>query len=149
MTLRRQPNTTEKLATMVALHLGLDRDRLKAMSAEQVCGLVQWDHYPVAFNTGRDLGWPATAIHHPSNLQPLGAAEHGEKTRTHDTPASAKGKRLSKAHAEFRRKILAKSGGEGEPAREPQRARLAGRRFAGWRKFNGTPVRARDNREAK
>ena len=138
--MRRLPNMTERLACMVAIHLGLDRERLKGMTAKQVCALVQWDHYPVAYHLARDLGWSEEKTHHPSNLQPLGKAEHGAKSRSIDTPAAAKGKRLEASHAEYRKRMLAKAG-RGEPEGEKTKGRLRSRGFQGHRKFNGEIVR--------
>lgn len=144
--LRRDPNLTEKLAALIALHLDLPREIAKGMSAKQICELVQWDHYPVAYNIGRDLGWSDTEVHHPTNLQPLFAEDHLEKTRKRDTPQAAKGKRLTRAQEEFRARMLAKA--SAEPRDEPPRpgAKLRGRGFQGHRRFNGEVVVRKNGR---
>lgn len=144
--LRRDPNLTEKLAALIALHLDLPREIAKGMSAKQICELVQWDHYPVAYNIGRDLGWSDTEVHHPTNLQPLFAEDHLEKTRKRDTPQAAKGKRLTRSQEEFRARMLEKV--FAEPRDEPPRpaAKLSGRGFQGHRKFNGEVVVRKNGR---
>lgn len=102
----RDPNLSEKLAAVLLLHLKVPRDVAKTMTVSQILALVQWDHYPVASNAARDLGWTADQANHPSNLQPLPPAEHLLKTRKIDTPQAAKGKRLTKDHEEHRRRML-------------------------------------------
>jgi hypothetical protein len=72
------------------------RDKGKAA----ILKCVEWDHItPVAIG----------GTNHHSNIQPLTPAEHLAKTKL-DVARIAKGKRLSEAQEEFRRKMLAKAG---------------------------------------
>lgn len=132
---RRNPNATEKIAALLIIVLGIPRETAKTMTARQICQLVQWDHYPVAYNTARDLGWDSDAVNHPTNLQPPLVADHLEKSAKIDTPTAAKGKRLTRAHAEFRSRILQPA----EPSTKPP-SRLRGRGFRGHRRMDGTIV---------
>ena len=69
---------------------------------------VQEEHMtPAAI--GRDLGWSRERINHPSNIQYLTTDDHKPKTKR-DVKAYYKGERVLKTEAEFRAKILAKSG---------------------------------------
>lgn len=102
----RDPNMSEKLAAMILLHLAIPHDQARAMSVDAILMLVEWDHYPVAVNTARDLNWTVDETNHPSNLQPLTPPDHLEKTRKIDTPQAAKGKRITSAQAAFRQKMM-------------------------------------------
>lgn len=108
--IRRAPNMRECLAALLVDYLHLDRAAARGMSADQICALVDWDHMPVPFATARALGWRTEQIHHPTNIQPLTRSEHRVKTSTRDVPQIAKGRRLTAAHDEMRRRLLAKTG---------------------------------------
>lgn len=104
--LRRDPNLTEKLAAALLIIAdlkgeGIPFDHAKGMHPEQICSLFQWDHANFYVNGGTT---------HPTNLTPRWIAEHREKTAKNDVPQIRKGDRLSKAHKEFRAKLLAKTG---------------------------------------
>lgn len=109
---RKAPTMAEKLASAL-LELQrlrgdpIDRDDAKAMSAEQICSLFQFDH---------DAGYACHgAGNHPTGLTPLFIAEHRAKTAKIDAPTIAKVRRLRATQAEFKRRMLAK-GGWGEDA---------------------------------
>jgi hypothetical protein len=86
----------------------IDREHAKLMSAAQVNSLFHFDHAAGYACDGKD--------NHPTGLTPLLIADHREKTATRDIPAIAKGKRLNVAHAEFRAKMLVKSGSDPQEA---------------------------------
>lgn len=68
--------------------------------AKAIIAFVQYDHgVPHAF----------TADDRPQNLEPMRKADHAAKTAKLDVPRIAKAKRIAKAEAEFRRRVLAKS----------------------------------------
>lgn len=131
----RDPNLSQKLAALILLHFKIPHERAKTMRIDEILALPEWDHYPVAANAARDLGWTAEQTNHPSNLQPLLPAEHLEKTRIIDTPQAAKGKRLSKAQEAHRRAMLKQDAPE-----KPAGRKMKGGGFRGHRKFDGTPV---------
>lgn len=85
----------------------------KQMTAEQVLSLFAWDHGILHADGGPDLHW---------NLTPRFIAEHRLKSAKVDVPAFYKGERLSEAHKEFQRRVLALKLGEGEaPPKKPSR----------------------------
>lgn len=111
MTKRRPISLKTKLAaTLRAMLVPDDRDVLvpvvpfeqaKSMTDEQIIALFDFDHvHPVAL--GGD--------NHHSNLVPMPRELHRAKTAKTDVPRIAKSKRLTKAHEETRRKMLAKAG---------------------------------------
>lgn len=126
---RRHITLTEKLASAL-LELQrlrgdpIDRESAKAMTAEQICSLFQYDHAAGYVCHG--------AGNHPTGLTPLLIAEHRAKTAKKDQPEIWKGRRLSKSHEEHRAKLLAKVRSdvesilEGKPKRK---AKIANRGF--------------------
>jgi len=76
-------------------------EHAKQMTARELMSLFEWDHGIHKAIGGPDKHWNYTA-----RLIP----EHRIKTRKKDIPQIAKTKRIEKDHAEFQRKILAKSG---------------------------------------
>jgi len=114
---RKDPNLTDKLCCMILLHYGIPHDVAKDMRRSDILRLVEWDHYPVAFATARDLGWTPDDYNHPSNLQPILPDDHTIKSARRDKPAISKDVRVSDAHEEHRRRMLAKSGSEEEVER--------------------------------
>lgn len=76
----------------------LNHAEAKALSEDQILSLFQWDHgvVPHAEN-GEDVHW---------NIEPMLIEPHRIKTRTIDIPGIAKRKRVSKAHEEFRARML-------------------------------------------
>lgn len=110
---RRDPNMTEKLAaTLIALCRALGqpipREHLQSMTADQICSLFQFDHYPVRYVDGGTT--------HPDNLEPMWISGHRLKTRTVDVPQIRKADRLATARqalqtAEKKAAHLAPGGG--------------------------------------
>lgn len=135
---QKKPNMSEKLAAALLLLMKVPREVAKTMTVEAILSSVQWDHYPVAVHIARDLGWTVEQTNHPSNLQPLLPEDHAHKTAMIDTPQAAKGKRLSSAHEDFRRKMLAP--GKAVETRNKSKKKLQGQGFQGHRKMDGTPV---------
>lgn len=111
--MRKTPTLKEKLAACLIELMEIDREDAKKMTPEQILSLVEWDHYPVAFNIARDSGWTIEEINHPTNLLPRFILGHREKTAKVDTPVAAKSKRLTAAQEEHRRRMLIVT--EGEP----------------------------------
>lgn len=148
MAVRRAPRLSDKLAAVILLHLGVPHKVAKRMTTNEILALVEFDHYPVRFETARDLGWSDDEINHPSNLQPLFPEDHAIKTAKIDIPAAAKSKRLTAAHDDTRRKLLTKAGIDDAPeppaGRRPPRKmkgpKLKGRGFPGHRRMNGKPI---------
>lgn len=87
-------------------------ESLRGKEAADIVRHVQWDH-----NIPHAIGGGDT----PQNLQPLPKADHLEKTKL-DVSSIAKGKRLSKAEEDFRRRLLAKVG-QSEPGPEHPKKR--------------------------
>lgn len=112
MASRTNPNLTDKLAAMIALHFEIPRDHLKTMTNQEVCDLLQWDHDPVPVAIAKSIGWEPKDYNHASNLRGLFAADHQIKTSTKDVPEIAKDERIADGHREFQRRILAKTGQE-------------------------------------
>lgn len=82
----------------------IDRETAKNLTAAQVISLWQFDHYPVP----KALG----GSDHPTNLVARPIMEHRIKTAKIDVPAIAKTARISAAHEDFKRRILAKVTGD-------------------------------------
>ena len=109
---RTDPNLTDKLCSMIILHFGIPHDVAKGMNRKQILSLMVWDHAPVAVATAVAIGWTPDQYNHPSNIVGLLALapDHDVKTATIDIPQIAKDDRIAAAQAEFRARILAKSG---------------------------------------
>lgn len=116
--LRRQPNLREKVAALLIMHLDIPFEIAKSMSIREILALVEWDHHPVPYAIARDLGWNSEQINHPSNLSAPMVHAHAEKTNKRDKPMIAKCDRVSKAHAEFRSRLLTPS-----PRPPPQKSK--------------------------
>lgn len=87
-----------KLAACVA-SMFLTHDEAVLLSEDQVLSLVHWDHTVIPHaEDGPDVFW---------NLGPALIGGHRVKTATVDVPGIAKRKRVSKAHEEFRARMLA------------------------------------------
>ena len=135
---RRPPTRDEKHATLCLLIKRGDvpiisREEAKAMTPREIIRefdrRIHWHH-----NIERAIG----GTMHPTNLEPLPPDEHKQIP---STSRVAKAERITKEHEDFQRRILAKSGQADPVARPESKIRNAG--FSGWRKFDGTPVRAR------
>ncbi len=122
----------------------ISHDDAKRMTAAQVASLFEVDHVvPIAIG-GSD---------HHSNIVPRLIGEHRNKTHTVDRPAIRREARLSKSYDTLKRRRdlpFAPSQADAEGSKchpagirrpPPQKlAKLKGRRFRGWRKFNGQKV---------
>lgn len=112
------------------------------MTAEQILSLFHFDHYPVRkAEGGPDEPW---------NLTPRFIPAHRLKTAKKDQPEIAKNKRISEAHEEFRRRILAKT--TGEPVPEPAKPKrkwpsrpVDGSKNSPWKKHADGRVSRRSN----
>lgn len=107
---RRDPNLTEKVCALIIAYFGIPHEHAKTMTRKQIMSLVDWDHDPVPVAIAVALGWTPDQYNHPSNLTSRIPDDHGWKTANVDIPAIAKAVRITDAHIEFQRKILAKSG---------------------------------------
>lgn len=109
---RKHPNMSEKLASALLEVQRLrgdpiPREHAKAMSAQMICSLYQFDH---------DAGYACHGTdNHPTKLTPLLRPEHREKTAKIDQPAIAKCARLTPEHEDFQKRVLAKKTGQGDP----------------------------------
>lgn len=141
MSKRKQPNMSEKLGSALLEVQRLrgdpiDRDCAKAMTADQICSLFQFDH---------DAGYAAHgAGNHPTEMTPLLIAEHREKTAKKDKPAISKCTRLSKEHEEHRARLLSKVRGDVDEIIQGKPKKKRG--FKGWRNFKGKAVWAEESR---
>lgn len=107
---RKNPTIRQKCAALAAAFVGLPHEQAKTMTSDEIIGLVDYDHYPVAFSIARDIGWTPDEYNHPSNIVPRKPADHAVKTNTIDKPEIAKSKRVTDEHEAFHRRILAKTG---------------------------------------
>jgi len=82
-------------------------EHAKQMTAREVMSLFEWDHGIHKAIDGPDKHW---------NLTARMIMEHRFKTHKIDRPQIRKTDRLSEAHTEFQRKILAKSGAASDVA---------------------------------
>jgi len=140
---RKDPTLKEKLAAFV-LTMKVDdggvlvplvtREEAKNMTTDQLLSLIHIDHDPIPVATAVALGMTADEYNHPTNLTPLPIMEHRIKTATKDVPTIAKGNRISAAHEDFKRRLLAKvTGDKAEEA--PKRKRTSFRKKPDGAKF--------------
>lgn len=144
---RKDPNSTEKLAALVmTLKVEVNgelvplvtREEAKKMTADQVASLIHLDHDPIPFAIARDLGMTPEEYNHPTNLTPRPIMEHRIKTATRDVPTIAKGNRISAAHEDFKRRVLAKVTGEATEEAPKRKATFPGSRQSQFKKkING------------
>jgi hypothetical protein len=104
---RKNISLSEKLASALLDRVNpdgtpvIDREVAKTMTIKQILATVEYDH-GVHVAIGGD--------NHPTNLTPRTVADHRAKTAKIDIPQIAKTKRIEREQAEFRRKLLVKSG---------------------------------------
>ncbi len=113
----------------------IDYETAKQMTEDQILSLFHFDHDPTPVAFG------GTGEHH--NLVPRPIQPHRIKTAKQDIPRIRKAGRLSERQQEFRRRMLAKAGQEGDaPPRASSRARpIDGSRRSRWKKkINGEVV---------
>ncbi|MET4187645.1 hypothetical protein ABIB86_000406 [Bradyrhizobium sp. JR1.7] len=95
---RKHISLRTKLAAAIC-QLFLTHDEAAALSEDQVLLLVHWDHYPIPHaEGGSDSHFNLVAALVPG---------HKEKTAKIDIPGIAKRKRITKAHKDFQRRLLA------------------------------------------
>ena len=98
-------------------------EHAKLMTADQVCSLFAFDHYPIRHaDDGPSEPW---------NLVPRMIPAHREKTAKVDAPAMARDRDIAGAHELFRRRLLAKDTGASrpQPSRWPKGRKLRSRGF--------------------
>lgn len=144
---RKDPTLKEQLAAMVlTLQVEEDgklvplvtREEAKQMTTDQILSLVQADHDPVPIAIAVPLGWTPDEYNHPTNITMRAIIGHRIKTATHDVPTIAKGNRISAAHEDFKRRLLAKVTGDAPEEAPKRKATLPGSRSTPWkRKMNG------------
>lgn len=98
------------------LELILTHEEAKVLSEEQILSLFAWDHDPIPHAEGGE------DTHY--NLCPTLIVPHRKKTAAVDVPGIAKRKRVAKAHAEFRARILTP-----RADREPKKSHWGSRSF--------------------
>ena len=86
MTGRAHINLTTKLASALLALGHIPYADAKLMTADQICSLYHFDHYPIRKADG--------GLDEPWNLQPLGIMDHRVKTAKKDKPELAKQARL-------------------------------------------------------
>jgi len=115
----------EKLAAVLRDHMveedgklvrAIPYEHARQMSSGEIYSLFEFDHGIHKSIGGPDKHWNLTARFIP---------EHRIKTRTKDIPQIAKTKRIVKDHADFQRKILAKSGVASDVAETKTKPRSA------------------------
>lgn len=119
----------------------LSYDDAKFMSTEDVLSLFHFDHGIHHGIDGSDEHW---------NLTPRFIAEHRRKTAKIDKPMLAKAARIADKHADFQRKILAKSGHFSDVETGQKTGQKARQRRYQWpkgRKMQSRPFEKRKRRE--
>lgn len=100
----RAPNLTEKLAATLILAGLVDREAAKSMTAREIVGLFDCDHFPIP----RAMG----GSNHPTNLNMRLRPGHRAKTAAADIPMIAKVKRGAQKRVEHEARMSAKLTGE-------------------------------------
>lgn len=129
---RKSPTLSEKLASALLTMKKVDDsgavvpiigfEEAKTLTAKQIISRFEFDHYPIPYAQG--------GPNEPWNLEPREKQEHREKTASRDIPQIAKTKRISAAHQEFVRRILAKgSDNEGAVAKTRPKRKIRSRPF--------------------
>jgi hypothetical protein len=131
----------------------IDRAGKPIVSREEAAGMTAAEIIELFRKRIRDDHIAPVSVsknNHVSNRQLITIEDHAEKT-ARDVPQIAKTRRIEKEHAEFRRRVLAKAGGQDAPpgAGEQRRPKakiksrpLPGTKASGWkRKMNGELVR--------
>lgn len=142
---RKPPTMAEKIAALHIENQALkgdpiaDWETLKAMTAEQLCSLFEWQH--TTYNVWIE---DRARQNHPTVLTPMYVKAHQEVTARKDLPTIAKVKRVSAAQAEFKRAMDAKIGKiESETfyvsqLRKKPKQKIKSRGFQGSRRFDGS-----------
>lgn len=118
--IRKHIGLKTKLAATLRELFRIPYDHAKLMSEDQVIALAHFDHVVYHAQDGGD-------DHH--NLTPMLIADHREKTAKIDIPQIAKTKRITKAHEQFRQRLLTP-----RDQRTPRTSRWGKRPFPSQRK---------------
>jgi len=102
---RQKPTRTEQLAAALLALGDIPFDDARLMTAKQIIGLYQFDHWPIRVEAGGD--------NHPSNLRPLLIKPHRKKT-AEDNAEIGKIRRTRRAQDEHDQRMRAKIRGEQE-----------------------------------
>lgn len=94
---RKEPTLKAKLAATLRELLKIPYDEARLLTTDQIISRVEFHHIHYHAQDGVDDHW---------NLDPLPKAEHKERTAKIDIPQIWKTKRISKAEAEFRTRLL-------------------------------------------
>ena len=87
---------------------------------------------------GTEHGMTPAEYNHPTNLTPRPIMEHRIKTATRDVPTITKGNRISAAHEDFKRRVLAKVTGDTAEEAPKRKATFPGSRQSQFKKkING------------
>jgi len=112
----------------------------KLMSADQICSLYNFDHYPIPkANGGSD---------HPSNMVPLGIMAHRKKTAEVDVPQIRKADRLAKAKAALDTFLATGEKPPVPPSHFPKGRKIAARADP-WPPKGSRPLRSRSSFERR
>jgi len=138
MTRKRIPHREELAAALRelavlrggALEHALTYEEAKLMTADQVISLFQRDHGIHHTIGGPDEHW---------NLTWRFIGEHREKTNKIDKPRIAKTRRGAKAEAQFRQRVLARSGQADADEGIPSRDKIRTSRWPKGRKMQSRP----------
>ncbi|HEV8466097.1 MAG TPA: hypothetical protein VGQ63_13975 [Pseudolabrys sp.] len=111
---RTAPTLTERLAATLLALGDIPFDDAQQMTAKQIIGLYQFDHWPIRVEAG--------GTNHPSNLRPLLIRAHRQKTAK-DNAEIGKIRRTRRAHDAHVQRMLAKGEVEIEAATIPMRGK--------------------------
>jgi hypothetical protein len=96
---RSAPTLTERLAATLLALGDIPFDDAQQMTAKQIIGLYQFDHWPIRVEAG--------GTNHPSNLRPLLIRAHRQKTAK-DNAEIGKIRRTRRTQDEHERRLRAK-----------------------------------------
>jgi hypothetical protein len=136
-------SSTEKLAACISIIFEIPHEHQKLMTADQVCSLVEWDHWPIRrADGGPDRHW---------NARPRLIAVHRHKTAKIDAPDMARERKVRRADASHKARLIAKGSPELERALDAllsRRSRLRSRGFdrTKTRTFRGAVVPRKQRR---
>lgn len=83
------------------------------MTANQICSLFQWDHWPIRHEDG--------GPNEPWNLTPRLIQDHRRKTAKIDAPEAAKGRRIRESVRQHVARLLAKVDADTPRIKIPER----------------------------
>ena len=95
--MRKHISLKTKLAAALRELAHIPMDHAALMTADQIISLFEFHHIVYHADTANDEHW---------NIEPMLIKAHKERTARIDVPQIAKTKRISKAHEEFRARLL-------------------------------------------